>query len=272
MTVSDHYASSNLIDGIRDGVIALGKTPCTVTVADLAPVDEFHIGGRKATEELVAQLHLSSSDHVLDIGCGLGGAARFVAELCGCLVTGVDLTRDYVEVGQVLCQWVGLADRVSLHQADALSIPFAAKTYSAAYMLHAGMNIADKRRLCSEAARVLKPGALFAIYDVMRTGEGELSYPVPWATTAETSAVAEPEAYRSALRSTGFALVSERDRREFALTYFDHLRSQASANNSQPPLGLHTLMGNRRKDQVRNMVQNISMGRIAPVELIARRS
>jgi ubiquinone/menaquinone biosynthesis C-methylase UbiE len=187
-------------------------------------------------------------------------------------VVGVDLTRDYVEAGQMLCEWVGLADRVSLHQADALSIPFAWETFSAAYMLHAGMNIADKVKLCSEAARVLKPGSFFAIYDVMRTGEGELSYPVPWSTHAETNAVAEPQAYRTALRTAGFTIVSERDRREFALAYFDRLRSTALPDSTEPPLGLHTLMGNRRKDQVRNMIENLSAGRIAPVELIAKKS
>jgi SAM-dependent methyltransferase len=222
LTVSDHYARNNLIDAIHDGVVALGKTASTVTVADLAPIDEFHIGGRKATEELVSQLQLSSSDHVLDIGCGLGGAARFIAERHHCHVVGVDLTRDYVEAGQMLCEWVGLADRVSLHQADALSIPFAWETFSAAYMLHAGMNIADKVKLCSEAARVLKPGSFFAIYDV-----------------------------------TGFTIVSERDRREFALAYFDRLRSTALPDSTEPPLGLHTLMGNRRKDQVRNMIEKL---------------
>jgi len=103
-----------------------------------------------------------------------------------------------------MCQWVGLADHVSLHHANALSIPFPAETFTAAYVLHAGMNIADKNELCSQVGRVLKPGAEFAIYDVMRTGGRELSYPVPWATTADIDAVAQPEVYRRALRAAGF--------------------------------------------------------------------
>ena len=267
LTVSDHYARSNLIDAIRDGVIALGKTIGTVTVADLAPVDEFHIGGRIATQELVAQLHLTPADHVLDVGCGLGGAARFIAERHRCRVTGVDLTRSYVKAGQAMCQWVGLADRVSLHQGDALAIPFPAESFTAAYMLHAGMNIADKDALCSQVARVLKPGALLAVYDVMRTEASELSYPVPWATTRDIDAVAEPEVYRRALAATGFDLISERNRRDFALAYF---AGQKAATGAPPPLGLHTLMGARRKE-VQNMIVNISAGIIAPVELVAKK-
>lgn len=269
-SVSDHYAHGNLIAAIQNGLTLMGKTTSTVTVDDLAPVDEFHIGGRKATVELMERLQPSPTDHLLDIGSGLGGAARFVADRYRCLVTGIDLTREYVEAGRDLCEWVGLNDRVSLHHANALSIPFPDGTFSAAYMLHVGMNIEDKSKLFSEAARIMRSGSLFGIYDVMRTGDGELNYPIPWATTRESNAVARLEQYRTALQSAGFEILSERNRRDFALAYFNQLQPKVSATDSPPPLGLHTLMGERRKSQVRNMIENISSGRIAPIELIAR--
>ena len=271
-SVSAHYAHSNLIAAIQDGVTLMGKTTSTVTVDDLSPVDEFHIGGRKATEELVRQLAPSSTDHVLDIGSGLGGAARFIADRYKCQVTGIDLTPEYVAAGNVLCAWVGLGDRVSLRHADALSIPFPDGTFSAAIMLHVGMNIEDKARLFSEAARVMRPGSRFGVYDVMRTADGELSYPVPWATTRDSNAVAEPEQYRDALATAGFEILSERNRRDFALAYFKQLQSRASAATGPGPLGLHTLMGERRQDQVRNMIESISIGRIAPFEFVARKT
>lgn len=271
-SVSDHYAHSNLIAAIQNGLMLMGKTTNTVTVDDLAPVDEFHIGGRRATEELIGQLGPSSTGHLLDIGSGLGGAARFVADRYRCQVTGIDLTRDYVEAGNLLCEWVGLSDRVSLHHANALSIPFPDGTFGAAYMLHVGMNIEDKSKLCSEAARVMRPGSLFGVYDVMRTEDGELNYPLPWATTHESNAVAGPEQYRNALQSAGFEILSERNRRDFALAYFHQLQSKMSAADRPAPLGLHTLMGERRQGQVRNMIENISIGRIAPFEMIARKT
>jgi ubiquinone/menaquinone biosynthesis C-methylase UbiE len=270
--VADHYARSNLIAAIQDGLAQMGKTTGTVTVDDLVAVDEFHIGGRKATEELIQQLGLSSIDRVLDIGCGLGGPARFVADRYKCHVTGIDLTRDYVEAGNAVCEWVGLSDRVSLGQASALSIPYPDAAFSAAYLLHVGMNIEDKVKLFAEAARVLRPGSRFGVYDVMRTGDGALAYPLPWATTSECNAVAEPEQYRCALTSAGFEILSERNRREFALTYFNQIRSKMSAAHGPGPLGLQTLMGERRQAQVKNMIENISAGRIAPVELIVRKA
>jgi hypothetical protein len=139
-------------------------------------------------------------------------------------------------------------------------------------MLHVGMNIEDKEKLAAELARVLRPGALFGIYDVMGTGRGELAYPVPWATAADLSAVAEPERYKKALQDAGFTVIAERNRRDFALAFFAELRSKTAAAGGPPPLGLHVLMGKSTPEKVQNMIDNISKGLIAPVELIARKA
>jgi len=269
--VSKHYTHGGLIEAIRSGLITLGKTPDNVTVDDLAPVDEFHIGGRKASEEFLDQLALSDQMHVLDVGCGLGGAARLVASRYRSRVTGIDLTDEFVETGNTLCKWVRLDERISLHQGSALAMPFPDRSFDGAYMLHVGMNIEDKEKLASEVARVLRPGSVFGIYDVMRTGPGELAYPVPWAATAELNAVAEPERYKKVLESEGFVITGQRNRRDFALAFFDELRAKTGAAGGPPPLGLHVLMGKTTPEKVQNMIENISSGRIAPVELIARK-
>ena len=114
--ITDHYTQGSLLDAIKNGLASLGKSPETVTLEDLGAVDEFHIGGREATGEFLDQLELCEDDHVLDMGCGIGGAARFAAGQYRSTVTGLDLTAQYVETGQVLCTWVGLADRITLQQ------------------------------------------------------------------------------------------------------------------------------------------------------------
>ncbi|WP_439402005.1 class I SAM-dependent methyltransferase [Bradyrhizobium sp. DASA03068] len=267
--VADHYARGDLTAAIREGLARIGKTEGTVTAEDLAPVDEFHIGGRAATADLAQQLGLTPDDRVLDIGCGLGGPARHIAARYGCHVTGIDLTRDYIEAGNVLSEWLQLHDCVSLQQGNALSLPFANGSFSAAYMLHVGMNIADKSALFAEVGRVLRACARFAIYDVMRTGNGALSYPVPWASTPDADAVTSPSQYRDALSTAGFELMSDRQRRDVALEYFARQRAQVAAG--PVALGVHTLMGARRPEMVRNMSEGISDGRITPVEIIARK-
>ena len=182
--ISKHYAHGDLIEAIRSGLTLQGKSMHTVTIDDLAPVDEFHIGGRRASEDFLDQLAFDAQTKVLDVGCGLGGPARFVASRYGGQVTGIDLTREYVETGNTLCKWVGLDKRIFLQEGSALALPFAEASFDGAYMLHVGMNIEDKEKLAEEVARVLRSGAVFGIYDVMRTGPGDLAFPVPWATTA----------------------------------------------------------------------------------------
>jgi len=110
--VAIHYTHGSLVDGLRQGVEALGKTTETVDMDDLGPVDEFRIGGRIATEGFLDQLDIETSHHVLDVGCGLGGASRFAANRYGCRVTGVDLTPEYVNTDNIMCTWLGLDDTI----------------------------------------------------------------------------------------------------------------------------------------------------------------
>lgn len=266
--LSNHYTHGSLLDAIRAGVERLGKSPDTVTVEELGPVEEFHIGGRVASEDFLDQLRLSSDDHVLDVGCGLGGTTRFVAHRYGSRVTGIDLTVEYIESGQVLCSWVGLEHRITLDHGSATEMPYSDCAFDKACMLHVGMNIAEKHRLASELYRVLTPGAYLGIYDVMRVGPGDLTFPVPWATTAETSVVASPDEYKNALKAAGFKIIAERNRREFALDFFARLQASAAPATAPPPLGLHILMGETAPIKVKNMIENISEFRVAPVELI----
>ena len=268
--VAKHYALENLTETIVAGLETLGKRPETATIDDLAPVDEFHVGGRQATEAFVSQLGFSPHHNILDIGCGLGGSARYTAQATGCRVTGIDVTQAFIETGNQLCEWVGIENRITLQQGSALDMPYAADSFDGAMMLHVGMNIPDKPRLFAEVARVLRPGSVFGVYDIMKTGAEEVSFPVPWAAGPETSALAPPEHYRETLETAGFEVTGERNRHGFAVAFFDALSKRVKAAGGPPPLGLHITMGPEAPAKIANMVRNIGEGRIAPVEMIAR--
>ena len=270
--VANHYTRGDLLSAIRAGVEKLGKTPETVTIEDLAPVDEFHIGGRMATRSFLDQIGIRPEDHVLDVGCGIGGASRFAARTYGCQVTGMDLTEEYVETGNTLCSWLGLENRVKLSQGNALAMNLPDATVDKAFMLHVGMNIPDKASLAMEVWRVLRPGGVVGIYDIMEVGGDQLKYPVPWATVAKASSLASPANYKHSLMAAGFQIVSERDRREFALDFFERLKANSAVADGPPPLGLHILMGKEAPTKVQNMIENVSRNRVAPIELIARKA
>jgi len=269
--VAKHYTHGGLVAALLQAIQQMGKSVRTVDIDDFGTVDEFHIGGRIATESFLNQLDIDASHHVLDVGCGLGGASRFAANKYGCRVTGVDLTQEYVETGNTICSWLGLDGKIRLENANATQLPYPAETFERAYMLHVGMNIADKYSLANELYRVTRAGGKVGIYDVMQVGDGELSYPVPWAAEPQGSSVSTIATYRSALNDAGFQVVAERDRREFALEFFAQLQSKAVSAEGPPPLSLHILMGSTAPVKINNMVENIARNIVAPVEIIAEK-
>jgi len=268
-SVARHYAKSGLEEQILQALRATGLDIDRLTTADLAPVDEFHVGGRPATVHLAEQLALKPGQHLLDIGSGLGGPSRYFAEAHGARVTGIDLTDDYVRTAAALARRVGLGDKVSYRQGSALDLPFAPGSFDGAYMLHVGMNIADKPALFAGIRRMLKPGGFFAVYDVMREGDGELLFPLPWASDPAASFVDTVPAYRQALSDAGFAVGATLSRRDVALEFFKQMRASLSASGKPPALGLHLVMGETQPQKMANMIRLVEGGVIAPVEIIA---
>lgn len=269
--VAQHYTHGSLEQAIFGALAASGRDLDHLVPADLAPVDEFHIGGRQATIDFAAELEIKPGLHLLDIGCGLGGASRYFAHERGCRVTGIDLTEEYVRVAEGLAKRVGLENQVSYRRGSALALPFASRSFDGAYMLHVGMNIQDKPRLFAEARRALRPGGIFGIYDVTReSGEGDLSFPVPWASSPDTSFVESAVAYRGLLESAGFAVQKERNRREFAIEFFRQMRARAAQGGVLPPSAYTILMGASAPQKVANMMDNLERGLIAPTEIVSR--
>jgi SAM-dependent methyltransferase len=266
--VAAHYRRSGLLDAILDRLGAMGLGPDRVTVEDLAGVDQFHVGGHQATMDLLDQLPIGPATRVLDIGCGIGGPARTIAARFGCAVTGIDLTPDFVATAAALTRLVGLEDRVRYDAGSALDLPFAEASFDLATLLHVGMNIEDKAGICRQAWRVLRPGGSFALFEVMRTGPGELAFPLPWAAAPETSFVAPPDAYRAALEAAGFQVRATRDRGEFGLAFFREMRARM-ATQEAPRMTLHLLMGPEGPVRMANLLAAFEAGRLAPVELIA---
>ena len=188
--VASHYSENlKLADAIAEKLRSVGKDLNKLAAADLAMVDEFHIRGRKATLELGEKMNLNAGSHVLDIGSGLGT----LADVYGCQVTGIDLTQAFCDAATAMSDWVGLGGRVSFKQGDATNLPFENRTFDAAMTIHVAMNIAAKDKMYLEARRVLKPGGIFAVYDVLQGEGGEVLYPVPWARDPSISHVATPD-------------------------------------------------------------------------------
>jgi ubiquinone/menaquinone biosynthesis C-methylase UbiE len=132
-------------------------------------------------------------------------------------VTGVDLTPEFVETATSLTERVGLGDRATFVVTPGESLPFDDDSFDAAFMVHVGMNIPAKQAVFEEVHRVLVRGGRFGLFEQMRTGAGEVPYPLPWAEDERSSFVESAEDYRGHLEAAGFTVEEVEDRTESTL-------------------------------------------------------
>lgn len=258
--VTAHYGGGDAEEAILRALGAAGVDVGALTVADLAGVDDLHAGSRPATRYLLERLGLDASSRLLDVGCGLGGAARVAADDLGCRVDGVDLTPEYVRTATALTARVGLADRVRFHLTAGGALPFGDGEFDAATMIHVGMNIEDKAAVFAEVRRVLRDGGRFGLFEQVRVADGPLPYPLPWAVDERSSFVAGTAEYTADLTAAGFEIESVEDRTEQA--------------GGPPPPGARLtpaiVFGPEFARRIGNNVAATRAGLLAPILIVAR--
>ena len=269
--VSDHYTRGDLGEAILAALRRAGKDPDNLAPGDLSGLDQFHFRGLEATRDQTELVALDAGSHVLDVGCGIGGPARYLAVEFGCRVTGLDLTEEFCRVAAMLAELTGLADRVDFRQGDALDMPFEDASFDLVWTQHASMNIADKDRLYGEMYRVLKPGGRLALYDIVAGNGGPLHFPVPWARRPEISFLTTPDELRAGVAVAGFRVDVFRDVSEAGLEWRKEI-TEKIAKDGQPPLGLHVVMGSAWREMFGNVGRNLEEDRIRLIQMVARKS
>ncbi len=269
--IQGHYNRQGLEEAILAALTAAGKDIHHLKLEDLAPVDEFHIRGREATRELASQVKLNSNHKVLDVGSGVGGASRYLASEYGCEVIGLDLSNEYCQVAQSFADRLGLASQVTYRQGSALDMPFEDNSFDVVWTQHAAMNIADKPKLYSEIARVVRPNGHFAMYDVLAGPVSPIHYPVPWATDSSISFLATPDKLRELLETSGLNILNWRDTSEIGRMWFKEVAAKMQQQGGSPALGFHVLLGSDFRVMAQNQVLNLNENRIVLIECVAQK-
>lgn len=268
--VADHYASDGIAARVLTALRNVAGPDVAITPDALAPIDHFHGRGVIATEELVAMMQPKASDHLLDIGCGIAGPARWIAAKYGCRVTGVDLTAEFCHAARELNVVTGLAHRVRILQGSALSLPMPEDNFHHAYSQAALMNIADKLGVFREAFQVLRPGGLLALSFPGAGPAGEPLYPLPWATTADISFLVTPDEIRGDLLAAGFQIAFVRDANAMVAAALAPVLKLLEAEGL-PPLGEHIVTGENAKEWRINVMRSSAEGRLSMIEAVARK-
>jgi ubiquinone/menaquinone biosynthesis C-methylase UbiE len=276
--VTAHYDRGALASRLDAALAAAGLDDRRLTPRDLAPVDQFHTGGLRATIDLATALAPKRGSDVIDIGCGLGGAARYLATTFDCHVRGIDASPSFIDAARLLTRRSALEHAVQFDVGDALALPYAAGTFDIAWTQHAAMNIRDRPRMYAEIHRVLRAGGRLAISDVL-AGTGPLHFPVPWASNEHESFLMTPSALRDALEAAGFRVTSWIDRTATSLSSLELLapspsnpsipsHSFSSSSPLGPGLGLGLVMGDKWPFMVANLTRNLREGRALVAEIV----
>jgi SAM-dependent methyltransferase len=269
--ISEHYASGNLAQRLAEALSKDGIDPERATVRDLAPYDQFHGRGLEATEELVTTLEIDASHHVLDVGSGIGGPARYFANRFGCQVTGIDLTDEFCEVARLFTERAGLQEHVKFEQGNALNMPFSDSTFDGAYSMNVSMNIADKGALFREIHRVLRSGSWLALSEVAKGSNGDVRYPTPWAASASASFLVTPDETQYELEKVGFKVVSFRDATDDVVEFGRKSRALVEQGEKPRHRAVQLIHGDLAAEAMKNTATGVAEGRIIPIEVICRK-
>jgi len=269
--ITGHYSRGTLHERLRAALAEDGVDPERPSLEQLAPYDQFHGRGLEATEEIADSLDIAAGDHVLDVGSGIGGPARYMARRFDCRVTGIDLTAEFCDVARHLTRLLGLEERVRFELGNALAMPFGDASFEGAYSMNVSMNIADKDAFYREVWRVLKPGGWLMLSELARGTGPEIDYPTPWASSAHASFLSTPEETLRGLEDAGFEVVNFRTTVEESLAFGARSRERVARGEKPPHRAVFLVHGEIGPRAAANSSRGIAESRVVPVEILSRR-
>jgi ubiquinone/menaquinone biosynthesis C-methylase UbiE len=271
MSIDKHYDQSLDPSWILQQVHSV--YPAGADLFQLAPLDQLHIGGIKASERLLRHLDLARHRHILDIGSGAGGLMR-QASAMGFSMIGLDITHRFNQLNLGLNGCFSAPVGNPIITGDAHHLPFADQSLDLILFQHSFLNMPDNFRVLSECRRVLKPGGTLLMHEVVCGPQPEqMRYPVPWADDAVHSHLVTAQTLQQQLQQAGFVNVQLDDWSDEALAWrHRQLQKEEAGHVSRAALSPALILGSRFAAMGKNLVLNLEAGAIRVIELVATRS
>ena len=271
--VTDHYSSDNLGIRIAEAIQKAGKDPDHLQIKDLSVIDQLHTGGHMATLALGKKIGLTKNLRVLDAGCGIGGSSRLLAEAFQCHVTGIDLVPAFIDVARMLSLSTGMDGAVTFFQGDVINTGLENQSFDVVLSQHILMNIGDKNAAFAEFFRVLKPGGVLVVHEIVRGAKDTIHLPVPWADKPSISLLETWETLQELIQTNGFICQNAQDQTDQAKAWWYRVKAAMEKTGDKPrPLGPHIIFGANGKFFEPNMSANLEEDRIRMVEAICKKS
>lgn len=268
--ISGFWAKGDTLGRILDALDRAGLSRDKLDIQDLAPVDHLHARGLPATVDLADRLPITAGQHILDIGCAVGGPARYMVERFGCRVSGIDITPGFIAAGEELNRLTGMGDRVDLRVGNGATLPYGDSSFDGAYTQHVTMNVADRAGFFAEVFRVIRPGGFFALSEHGLGPAGDPVYPLPWADEAAASFLKTKTETEALLAAAGFVRIATLDTGPKYVDGYRAILARIEADG-RPVLGLHVIGGDDMPVRAANSVRCIEEGRTFPIEVVCAR-
>ena len=258
-SILGHYGAEDLVNRIMRALAAAGYNTAGPTVEMLNLIDQLHGGGLNSTKAQAEMAGVAKDMRILDAGCGVGGSSRYLAHTYGCQVEAIDLTPEYVEAAVRLNELCGLDKKIVVRQGSVTDLPYADQCFDLVWCQNVTMNVGDKRRMFSEAYRVLGPSGRYTISHLAQGPGGEPHYPLPWAREPSYSFLGTPEEILECLRAVGFVNIQSRT-------------ESGAPGSARNDLGPSTIMGSDMPERQANVARSVNDRRLIRMLVVAQRS
>ncbi len=258
--IENHYHLPGLSEDILNRLKEQNIDLHNVSRNNIAGVDEFHVRGAEVSKELVADININGLK-VLDVGCGIGGPCRMLADEFNCNVSGIDMSREFIRTAKQLSEIVELNGSTEFVHGDALNLPYDDNSFDVVWTQHVQMNVENKARFYSEINRVLKDGGKFIYYDIFKKNNGDVNFPVPWANDESVSFLGTVSNMEDILKNQGFSKQQATNQTDKAVEFLSNLFEKLS-RDGPPKLGLNVLMGPTTKEKLKNILLGLEENEI----------
>ena len=138
---------------------------------DVSLFDQYHYFGTDAIDDAIICLKIDSKTKIIDIGSGIGGPARYLADKTGCHVTALEIQPDLHAIACSLTEGCGLSGFVRHFYGDILNFPEKNCDFDIVVSWLSFLHIPDRAALLRKCFNILQPDGKMFIEDFYKRGE-----------------------------------------------------------------------------------------------------
>lgn len=191
-----------------------------------SPDEDIYKASRRTVEHMARKVNINRDTHVIDLGGGFGGSARYLAKTFGCKVTVVNLSEKENELGRTMNREQGLDGLITILDGNFEDVPVEDNLADIVWSQDAILHSAYKNKVVKEAARILKPGGDFVFTDpMMRDGLDDESVLKPILARIHLKQLGSPDIYKSLATQNGFELVDFENQQSNLTAHYSRVRA-----------------------------------------------